>query len=85
MMYLYVNNYIADDFSFIDFMLSTSLTHDVYKGHQIAIRRARFQFYKVSFRINMISTILSLTIKRYSYKRYQLKLGTFFSRGINAT
>jgi len=44
MTYLYVNNYIAYDFSIITFMLSTSVIHDVYKGHQIAIRRVRFQF-----------------------------------------
>jgi len=40
----YVNNYIAYSFSIIDFMLSTSLIHDVYKGHQIAIRWVRFDF-----------------------------------------
>jgi len=44
MTYLYVNNYIAYAFSIIDFMLSTSLIHDVYKGHQLAIRRVRFHF-----------------------------------------
>jgi len=42
--YLYVNNYIAYPFSIIDFMLSTSLIHYVFKGHQIAIRRIRFHF-----------------------------------------
>jgi len=56
MTYLYANNYIAYAFSIIAFILSASLTHDVYKGHQIAIRRVRFQFQKVSFRINLIST-----------------------------
>jgi len=44
MTYLYGNNYIAYAFSIIAFMLSTSLIHDVYKGHQIAIRRVRFHF-----------------------------------------
>jgi len=63
---LYVNNYIA--FSIIAFMLSTLLIHDIFKWHQIAIRRVRFHFLKVSFRINMISTIFSLTIKGYSDK-----------------
>jgi len=37
MAYLYVNNYITYAFSIVAFMLSTSLIHDVYKGHQIAI------------------------------------------------
>jgi len=37
-------------------MLSASLIHEVYKGHQIAIMRVKFQFQKVSNRINMIST-----------------------------
>jgi len=40
------NNHITDDFLNIAFMLSTSLIHDVYKGHQIAIRRVRFYFRK---------------------------------------
>jgi len=44
MIYLYVNNYITYAFSMLTFMLSTSLIHDVYKGHQIAIRRVKFQF-----------------------------------------
>jgi len=62
MMDLYLNNYIAYALSIVAFMLSTSLIHDVYKGHQIAIiRRVRFHFLKMSFRINMISTIFSLT------------------------
>jgi len=43
-MYLYGNNYIAYAFSIIAFMLSTSLIHDAYKGHQIAIMRVKFQF-----------------------------------------
>jgi len=38
MAYLYVNDYITYGFSIVGFMLSTSLIHDVYKGHQIAIR-----------------------------------------------
>jgi len=38
MTYVYVNNYIAYAFSIIVFMLSTSLIHDFYKGHQIAVR-----------------------------------------------
>jgi len=44
MTYLYVNSYIAYAFSIIAFMLSTSLIHNVFKGHQIAIRRVRFHF-----------------------------------------
>jgi len=70
MMDVYFNSYIAYAFSIIAFMLSTSLIYDVFKGHQIAIRRVRFHFLKVSFRINMISTIFSLTIKRYPDKGY---------------
>jgi len=61
---LYVNSYISNAFSIIAFMQSTSLIHRVFKGHQIAIRRVRVYFLKVSFRINLISTILSLTIKK---------------------
>jgi len=41
-MYLYGYNYIAYAFSIIAFMLSASLIHDVYKGHQIAIMRVKF-------------------------------------------
>jgi len=67
---LYVNNYIAYAFSITAFMLSTLLIRDVFKGHQIAIRRVRFHFLKVSFCINLISTIFSLTIKGYPDKRY---------------
>jgi len=44
MAYLYVNNYITYAFSIVAFMLSTSLAHDVYKGHLIVIRRVNFQF-----------------------------------------
>jgi len=44
MTYLYANNYIACAFSIIAFILSNSLIHNVYKGHQIAIRRVRFNF-----------------------------------------
>jgi len=44
MTYLYVNNPIAYAFSIIAFMLSTLLIHDVFKGHQIAIRRVRFHY-----------------------------------------
>jgi len=66
----YVNNYITYTFSIVDFMLSTSLIHDVYKGHQIAIIRVKFQFQKVSNHINMISTSFSLTIKGYPDKCY---------------
>jgi len=44
MTYLYVNNHITYTFSFVAFMLSTSLIHDIFKGHQIAIRRVIFQF-----------------------------------------
>jgi len=51
-------------------MLSASLIHDVYKGHQIAIMRVKFQFQKVSNRINMISTSFSVTIKGYPDKHY---------------
>jgi len=43
MTYLYVNMYIAYAFSIIAFMRSTSLIHDIYKGHQI-IMRVRFHF-----------------------------------------
>jgi len=39
MMYLYVNNYITYAFSITAFMLSTLLIHNIFKGHQIAIRR----------------------------------------------
>jgi len=49
--------YITYAFSIVAFMLLTSLIHDVYKGHQIASRRVKFQFQKVSNRINMISTM----------------------------
>jgi len=44
MTYLYVNNYIAYTFPIIAFMLSTLLIQDVFKGHQIAIKRVRFHF-----------------------------------------
>jgi len=44
MTYFYVYNYIAYAFSIIAFMLSISLIHYVFKGHQIAIRRVRFHF-----------------------------------------
>jgi len=44
MTYLYVNNYIAYAFSIIAFMLSTSLIHNIFKEHQIAIRWGRFHF-----------------------------------------
>jgi len=44
MTYLYANNYIAYAVSIIAFMLSTSLIHDVFKGHQMVIRQARFHF-----------------------------------------
>jgi len=47
-----------------------SLIHDVYKGHQIVIMRVKFQFQKVSNRINIISTSFSLTIKGYPDKHY---------------
>jgi len=70
MAYLYVNNYITYAFSIVVFMLSTSLIHDVYKGHQIAIRRVIFHFLKVSIRINLISTIFSLAINGYPDKHY---------------
>jgi len=63
MMYLYVPDYITYTSSIIDFMLSTSLNHDIFKGPQIPIRWVRFHFLKVSFCINMISMIFSLTIK----------------------
>jgi len=63
---LYVNDYIA--FSVLAFMLSTLLIHDIFKWHQIAIRRVRFYFLKVSFCINMISMIFSLTINGYQDK-----------------
>jgi len=43
-MYLYGNSYVAYAFSIIAFMLSTSLIHNAYKGHQIAILRVKFQF-----------------------------------------
>jgi len=66
----YMAYYIAYAFSIIAFMLSASLIHNVYKGHQIAIMRDKFQFQKVSNRINMISTIFSLTIKGYLDKDY---------------
>jgi len=46
MAYLYANYYIIYAFSIVAFMLSTSLIHDIYKEHQIAIRRAKFQFWK---------------------------------------
>jgi len=67
---LCVNIYITYTFSTVAFRLSTSLIHEVYKGHQIAIRQVKFQFKKVSFRINMILTIFSLTIKWYPDKHY---------------
>jgi len=67
---VYFNSYIAYAFSIIAFMLSTSLIYDVLKGHQIAIKRVKSHFLKVSFRINMISTIFSSTIKRYPDKLY---------------
>jgi len=70
MMYLYGYNYIAYTFSIIAFMLSASLIHDIYKGHQIAIMQVKFQFQKVSNRINMISTSFSLTIKGYLDRHY---------------
>jgi len=44
MTYLYVNSYIAYSFSIITFTLSTSLIHGIYKGHQIAFIRVRFNF-----------------------------------------
>jgi len=34
---LYANNYNTHAFSIITFMLSTSLIHDIHKGHQIVI------------------------------------------------
>jgi len=49
MTYLYVDNYIAYTFSIIAFMLSTSLIHDVFKGHQTAIRQSDFIFRKYAF------------------------------------
>jgi len=51
-------------------MLSALLIHNAYKGHQIAIMLVKFQFQKVSNRINMISTSFSLTIKGYLDKHY---------------
>jgi len=51
-------------------MLSASPINDSYKGHQIAIMRVKFQFQKVSNRINMISKSISLTIKGYPDKHY---------------
>jgi len=60
-------------------MLSASLIHDVYKGHQIAIMRVKFQFQKVSIRINMISTSFSLTIKGYLDKYFNLNSVLFLA------
>jgi len=48
MMYLYVNNYIADAFSIIAFILSTSLIHKVYKKgikqRQILFLESKLQY-----------------------------------------
>jgi len=68
--YSYGYNYIAYAFSIIAFMLSTSLIHDFYKGYQITIMWVKFQYQKVSNRINMISTSFSLAIKGYPVRHY---------------
>jgi len=41
---LYVNNYITHAFSIIAFKLSTSLIHNIFKRHQIAVRWVKFHF-----------------------------------------
>jgi len=58
-------------------MLSASLIHDIYKGHQMAIMLVKFQFQKVSNRINMISMSFSLTVKGYRTSIINLNLVIF--------
>jgi len=53
-MYLHVHNYIGYSFSITSFMLSTSLNHEVFKGHQIPITRVTLHYSKKRFRTNMI-------------------------------
>jgi len=44
MTYLYVNNYIVYAVLIIASIQSTLLIHEIFKGHQIAIRRVIFHF-----------------------------------------